>query len=64
MPIYKLISNTGPRHKPKIKVGVKLKNINQNKSTKIAKEIIKNYYEVIIANGFDKKAIKLLKNKL
>ena len=30
---------------------------------KIAKEIIKNYYEVIIANGFDKKAIKLLKSK-
>ena len=30
---------------------------------KIAKKIIKNYYEVIIANGFDKKSIKLLKNK-
>ena len=30
---------------------------------KIAKEIIKNYYEVIIANGFDKKAIKLFKKK-
>ena len=30
---------------------------------KIAKEIIKNYYEVIIANGFDKKAIKLFKSK-
>ncbi len=26
LPIYKLISNTGPRHKPKFKVGVKLKN--------------------------------------
>ena len=25
--------------------------------------MIKNYYEVIIANGFDKKAIKLFKNK-
>ncbi len=25
LPIYKLISNTGPRHKPKFKVGVKLK---------------------------------------
>ena len=30
---------------------------------KIAKEIIKNYYEVIIANGYDKEAIKLFKNK-
>ena len=30
---------------------------------KIAKEIIKNYYEVIIANGFDKAAIKLFKSK-
>ena len=26
LPIYRLISNTGPRHKPKFKVGVKLKN--------------------------------------
>ena len=26
LPIYKLISNTGPRHKPLIKVAVKLKN--------------------------------------
>ena len=26
LPIYRLVSNTGPRHKPKIKVGVKLKN--------------------------------------
>ncbi len=26
LPIYKLISNTGPRHKPTFKVGVKLKN--------------------------------------
>ena len=26
LPIYKLISNTGPRHKPKFKVGVKLPN--------------------------------------
>ena len=26
LPIYKLISNTGPRHKPNFKVGVKLKN--------------------------------------
>ena len=30
---------------------------------RIAKEIIKNYYEVVIANGYDKKAIKLFKNK-
>ena len=26
LPVYKLVSNTGPRHKPNIKVGVKLKN--------------------------------------
>ena len=26
LPIYKIISNTGPRHNPKFKVGVKLKN--------------------------------------
>ena len=26
LPIYNLVSNTGPRHKPKFKVGVKLKN--------------------------------------
>ena len=26
LPIYKLISNTGPRHKPSFKVGVKLPN--------------------------------------
>ena len=30
---------------------------------KIAKEIIKKYYEVVIGNGFDKKAIKLFKKK-
>ena len=28
LPIYKLISNTGPRHKPKFKVAVKIKNSN------------------------------------
>ena len=26
LPIYKLVSNTGPRHKPNFKVGVKIKN--------------------------------------
>ena len=26
LPQYKVISNTGPRHKPNFKVGVKLKN--------------------------------------
>ena len=26
LPVYKLVSNTGPRHKPKFKVGVKIKN--------------------------------------
>jgi len=32
-------------------------------SFKIAKEIIKNYYEVIVANGFDIDALKLFKTK-
>jgi len=26
LPVYKIVSNTGPRHKPNIKVGVKIKN--------------------------------------
>ena len=26
LPVYKIISNTGPRHKPVFKVGVKIKN--------------------------------------
>ena len=30
---------------------------------KVAEKVIKNYYEVIVANGFDNKALKLLKNK-
>ena len=36
---------------------------NYRVNLKIAKEIIKNYYEVVIADGFDKKSIKLFKNK-
>ncbi len=36
---------------------------NYKVSHKIAKEIIKNYYEVIIANGFEKNALKLFKSK-
>ena len=42
LPIYKLISNTGPRHKPLIKVGVKLQNtklyISSGKSKKDAEQ--------------------------
>ncbi len=30
---------------------------------KIAKEILKSYYEIVIANGFESKALGLLKNK-
>ena len=26
LPVYKIVSNTGPRHKPLFKVGVKIKN--------------------------------------
>tara|TARA_A100000164_G_scaffold52504_1_gene41072 strand:- start:62 stop:733 length:672 start_codon:yes stop_codon:yes gene_type:complete len=42
LPVYKLISNTGPRHKPLFKVGVKLFNsklyISQGKSKKEAEQ--------------------------
>ena len=42
LPIYKLISNTGPRHKPLFKVGVKLSNtkiyISEGKSKKDAEQ--------------------------
>ena len=42
LPIYKLISNTGPRHKPLFKVGVKLLNtklfISEGKSKKDAEQ--------------------------
>ena len=42
LPIYKLISNTGPRHMPLFKVGVKLVNtkyfISQGKSKKDAEQ--------------------------
>ena len=36
---------------------------NYRMSFKVAKEISKNYYEVIIANGFDKKSLRLFKKK-
>ena len=42
LPIYKLISNTGPRHKPVFKVGVKLFNtklyLGEGKSKKDAEQ--------------------------
>ena len=38
-------------------------NCNFKVSTKIAKEIVKNFYEVIIANGFHKTALKVFENK-
>ena len=42
LPLYKLISNTGPRHKPIFKVGVKLINtklyISEGKSKKEAEQ--------------------------
>ena len=34
LPIYKLLDNKGPRHKPTIKVSVKIKNSNYLKRTK------------------------------
>ena len=54
LPIYKLVSNTGPRHKPKFKVGVKLKNSSYiyaiGSSKKIAEqsaasELLKKIYQ-------------------
>ena len=33
LPVYKLISNTGPRHKPKFKVAVKIKNYDYIEAT-------------------------------
>ena len=36
---------------------------NYKMSLKVAKELYKNYYEVIVANGFDKKSLTLFKNK-
>ena len=51
LPIYKIISNTGPRHNPKFKVGVKLKNTKfifasgsskKNAEQLAAKELLKN----------------------
>tara|TARA_Y100000992_G_scaffold275400_1_gene218924 strand:- start:608 stop:1267 length:660 start_codon:yes stop_codon:yes gene_type:complete len=42
LPVYKVFSNTGPRHKPEFKVGVKLKNTNfiisNGSSKKIAEQ--------------------------
>ena len=42
LPIYKLISNTGPKHKPLFKIGVKLSNtklyISEGKSKKDAEQ--------------------------
>ena len=39
LPIYKLISNTGPRHKPSFKVAVKLKNTKFVEATGSSKKI-------------------------
>ena len=54
LPIYKLISNTGPRHKPNFKVGVKLKNSayvysigssKKNAEQSAASELLKKIYQ-------------------
>ena len=54
LPIYKLISNTGPRHKPNFKVGVKLKNSTyvysigsskKNAEQSAASELLKKIYQ-------------------
>ena len=54
LPIYKLISNTGPRHKPNFKVGVKLKNSTfvyaigsskKNAEQTAASELLKKIYQ-------------------
>ena len=54
LPIYKIISNTGPRHKPNFKVGVKLKNSTyvysmgsskKNAEQSAASELLKKIYQ-------------------
>ena len=54
LPIYKLVSNTGPRHKPNFKVGVKLKNSSyvyaigsskKNAEQTAASELLKKIYQ-------------------
>ena len=39
LPIYKLISNTGPRHKPSFKIAVKLKDSKFTEATGSSKKI-------------------------
>ncbi len=55
LPIYKLISNTGPRHRPKFKIGVKIKNSKliladgsskKNAEQSAAKELLKKINSV------------------
>ena len=59
LPIYKLISNTGPRHSPEFKVAVKLKNtkyINGIGSSKKAaeQEAAKEFLKILKMNWQDK----------
>ena len=52
LPIYKLISNTGPRHKPTFKVGVKLKNTNFVYSTGSSKQKAEQSAALELLNSF------------
>ena len=52
LPIYKLVSNTGPRHKPTFKVGVKLKNTNFVYSTGSSKQKAEQSAALELLNSF------------
>ena len=52
LPIYKLVSNTGPRHKPTFKVGVKLKNTKFVYSTGSSKQKAEQSAALELLNSF------------
>ena len=55
LPIYKLISNTGPRHKPTFKVGVKIKNTEFIFSTGSSKQKAEQSAALELLNSLEQK---------
>ena len=55
LPIYKLISNTGPRHKPTFKVGVKIKNTDFIFSTGSSKQKAEQSAALELLNSLEQK---------
>ena len=55
LPIYKLISNTGPRHKPIFKVGVKIKNTDFIFSTGSSKQKAEQSAALELLNSLEQK---------